>query len=291
MQDYDLRIEISYRYDMPARASRSILRLVPHQGPDQMLLSSNLTADPPPTHQDFAQDFFGNAMTGMVHEAALDAITFRFAGRVRRWDQSSGLDLSCSRDMLDADIAGLPSIAPDAPHHFTAPSRRAMPDPSITAFARDAMAGDRSTLAAARSLARAIFETMRFDPTTTEVTTDPSTAFGARSGVCQDFSHIMIAGLRALGIPAGYVSGFLRTTPPPGQPRLEGADAMHAWVRVWCGARAGWVEIDPTNNIDAGADHIPVAYGRDYADVSPVKGAVRSAGAHTTDHKVDVIAI
>ena len=88
---------------------------------------------------------------------------------------------------------------------------------------------------------------MRYDPDATEVDTPLAEAFAARHGVCQDFSHIMIAGLRSLGIPAGYVSGFLRTMPPPGKPRLEGADAMHAWVRAWCGAEAGWIEYDPTN--------------------------------------------
>ncbi len=291
MQDYNLRIEITYAYDLPARASRSILRLLPHVGPGQELLSGLVTADPPPSQQDTAQDFFGNRMTGMVHDQALEDITFRFGGRVRRWDRPSPLDLSSDLADLPAEIAAQTTLSPDAPHHFTTPSRRAMPDPAITAFMREAMADQRSSLGAARHAARALHDAMRFDASATDVMTEPATAFAARSGVCQDFSHIMIAGLRAVGIPAGYVSGFLRTTPPPGQARLEGADAMHAWVRVWCGARAGWIEIDPTNAMDAGADHIAVAYGRDYADVAPVKGALRSAGAHSTHHKVDVIPV
>lgn len=289
MQDYDLRIEIAYRYDLPARASRSILRLLPHQGPGQTRLSGLVTADPPPGYQDTHRDFFGNTMTGMVHDLPLEAITFRFTGRIRRSEPETGLDLSSPVAALGAELGAIASLAPDAPHHFTTPSRRAMPDPAITAFTQEAIAHAPTTQAAARALAAALHQVMRFDPTATDVTTDPATAFAARSGVCQDFSHIMIAGLRAQGIPAGYVSGFLRTTPPPGRPRLEGADAMHAWVRVWCGARAGWVEIDPTNAMDAGIDHIAVAYGRDYADVAPVKGALRSAGSHSTDHKVDVI--
>ena len=288
-QDFSLRIEITYRYEHPARASRSILRLLPHTGPGQELLTGLVTADPPPNHQDSARDFFGNAVTGMTHDQPLDAITFRFGGQIRRAALATGLDLSTDLSHLAAEIAAERTLAPDAPHHFTTPSRRAMPDPAITAFTQEAISGAQSTLAAARAAAGALHATLRFDPSATDVTTDPATAFAAKSGVCQDFSHILIAGLRAVGIPAGYVSGFLRTTPPPGRPRLEGADAMHAWVRVWCGARAGWVEIDPTNNIDAGLDHITVAHGRDYADVAPVKGALRSAGAHTTDHKVDVV--
>jgi transglutaminase-like putative cysteine protease len=101
----------------------------------------------------------------------------------------------------------------------------------------------------------------------------------------------MIACLRGIGIPAGYVSGFLRTTPPPGQPRLEGADAMHAWVRAWCGMETGWVEVDPTNALMVANDHIVIARGRDYADVAPVKGVLRTAGSQTTEQAVDVVAL
>lgn len=100
---------------------------------------------------------------------------------------------------------------------------------------------------------------------------------------------MMIIALRSLGIPAGYVSGFLRTIPPPGKERLEGADAMHAWVRVWCGETAGWIELDPTNNIPAGTDHIVVAYGRDYSDVAPVIGVLKSYGNQKAVQAVDVI--
>ena len=114
-------------------------------------------------------------------------------------------------------------------------------------------------------------------------------AFSLRRGVCQDFTHIQICALRSLGIPAGYVSGFLRTFPPPGQPRLEGADAMHAWVRAWVGKQVGWIEFDPTNDQFAGTDYIIIGHGRDYGDVAPVKGAVRSAGGHRTQQAVDVI--
>ena len=130
---------------------------------------------------------------------------------------------------------------------------------------------------------------MKFDPKATTVDTPATEAFAKRHGVCQDFSHIMIACLRGIGIPAGYVSGFLRTLPPPGKPRLEGADAMHAWVRAWCGPEAGWIEFDPTNDKLAGEDHIVVAYGRDYSDVSPIKGTMRISGGQKSKQAVDVI--
>ena len=101
----------------------------------------------------------------------------------------------------------------------------------------------------------------------------PSAAFALRRGVCQDFAHVMISGLRGLGLPAAYVSGYLRTVPRPGAKRLEGADAMHAWVMVWCGG-AGWWGLDPTNALIAGEDHVVLAIGRDYPDVAPVSGVV-----------------
>ncbi|MEM1274162.1 MAG: transglutaminase family protein [Pseudomonadota bacterium] len=291
MPVYDVRVEISYDYTAPARSSRTLLRLLPRWTAGQDVLNGHVAADPPPGTQAQATDFFGNLLTEMVHDQPLDQITFRFGGRVRRSSEATGLDLSTELDALAGDIAAVAALGPDAPHHFTAPSRRAMPDPAITAFVKDAIGGQSSTLGVVRAAAAAIHATMAFDPTATDVTTEPATAFAARSGVCQDFSHILIAGLRAIGVPAGYVSGFLRTLPPPGQKRLDGADAMHAWVRAWCGLRAGWIEIDPTNAVAAGADHITVAYGRDYADVAPVKGILRSAGAHTTDQAVDVIEV
>jgi transglutaminase-like putative cysteine protease len=107
--------------------------------------------------------------------------------------------------------------------------------------------------------------------------------------VCQDFAHIMIIAARAHGIPAGYVSGYLRTEPPPGQPRLVGADAMHAWVNLWCGDRLGWIGFDPTNGTVARADHIFIAMGRDFADVSPLDGVVHGGGDQTMTVAVDVV--
>ena len=116
-------------------------------------------------------------------------------------------------------------------------------------------------------------------------------AFRLKAGVCQDFSHVMISGLRGLGVPACYVSGFISTIPPPGKERLEGEDAMHAWVSVWCGREAGWREFDPTNAILAGNDHIVIGYGRDYADVAPIVGVLRTVGRHSSEQSVDVIPV
>ena len=161
----------------------------------------------------------------------------------------------------------------------------------MTDYARAQLRPGMTAVAAVEALGMALYRDMKFDADATNVDTPPGEAFARRHGVCQDFAQVMIACLRGLGIPAGYVSGFLRTDPPPGRPRLEGADAMHAWVRAWCGLDAGWIEFDPTNAIRAGTDHILVARGRDYGDVAPVKGVLRIVGGQNTDHTVDVIPV
>jgi transglutaminase-like putative cysteine protease len=128
-----------------------------------------------------------------------------------------------------------------------------------------------------------------YDPDATEVSTPVSEAFEKRHGVCQDFAQVMISGLRGLGLPARYVSGYLRTVPQPGQPRLEGADATHAWVAVWCGYDRGWIGLDPTNNMFTENDHITLATGRDYQDVAPIEGVLLGSGRQKLKVEVDVI--
>lgn len=144
----------------------------------------------------------------------------------------------------------------------------------VTAYAEESFSPGRSVLEAAFDLTKRIRADFFYKPQATSVSTPIAEAFAARTGVCQDFAQIMIAGLRGIGMPAAYVSGYIRTIPPAGQPRLAGADASHAWVSVWCGPAFGWIDCDPTNACLVGDDHIVVAIGRDYADVSPVEGVL-----------------
>jgi transglutaminase-like putative cysteine protease len=162
---------------------------------------------------------------------------------------------------------------------------------AITAYARQSVERTPTVHAAALDFCLSIHRDFAYDNKATKVDTSPIDAFNLRRGVCQDFVHIMIAGLRGVGIPAGYVSGFLRTIPPEGKPRLEGADAMHAWVRAWCGVHMGWIDFDPTNAMIAGSDHITIGHGRDYADISPIVGVLRTSGSHETKQSVDVIRV
>lgn len=289
---YDLTARIRYDYDPPAAAGRNLLRLMPADLPGrQRLIAGQVTARPAPAERSERMDFFGNHVTELAFRSVEKTTEFTLRARVERLDVAEGLDLSPPMKDLATDIAAINSLDPDAPHHFAGASPRVAPFPAIRTFAAQAVAKAPTVRQAVQALGRALHDTMAFNPDATTVDTPAEEAFEQRAGVCQDFAHIMIAGLRALGVPAGYVSGFLRTLPPPGRPRLEGADAMHAWVRAWCGVETGWVEYDPTNACPAGSAHIVVAYGRDYDDVAPVQGVLRTAGDQTSTQSVDTRAL
>jgi transglutaminase-like putative cysteine protease len=200
-------------------------------------------------------------------------------------------DVSPDLPTLRRELSGVLSLAPQSPHHFTTASPRVALDEAITAYARESFAGAATVRDIVRRLGERIHDEFEYDSESTEVETTPQEAFALRRGVCQDFTHVMIAGLRGVGIPAGYVSGFLRTIPPPGKERLAGADAMHAWVRAWCGNDTGWIGYDPTNGVFSSDDHIAVAIGRDYQDVAPIAGVLRTSGRQHTSQSVDVVPV
>ncbi|MEM9050128.1 MAG: transglutaminase family protein [Pseudomonadota bacterium] len=289
---YDVRLTLSYRYASKALNARNLLRVMPAQRSGvQRVIAGSLTADPTPGERTDRSDFFGNAVTELRFDQALKTQRFHLSARVERLARPTELDLSARLTDLPRILRETGSLSPEAPSHFLAPSPAVPTVKDIAAYARAQTARAGTVLEAVAALGSAIRRDMRFDNAATEVDTPVAEAFAKRNGVCQDFSHVMIGGLRALGVPAGYVSGFLRTLPPPGQARLEGADAMHAWVRAWCGTQTGWVEYDPTNDLMVGADHILVAIGRDYTDCAPVRGALRAFGEQASDQKVDVILV
>ena len=161
-------------------------------------------------------------------------------------------------------------------------------DPALADYARETFAPGRSLIEAVAELNRRIFEEFSYDPHFTTLATPLEVVLAERRGVCQDFAHLGLGCLRTLGLAARYVSGYLETLPPAGQPRLEGADASHAWLAVWVPG-AGWAEFDPTNGLMPGSRHITLAWGRDYGDVAPLKGVTSGGGAHTLTVGVDVL--
>lgn len=287
---YRLRLVIRYAFAQPTGAGRQLFRILPARLPGlQDVLDERVTLTPAAQEQIEVTDFFGTRVLAVAMPPGLQRLEVTLEARLRRTAPDPGFDMSAPVAELPAQIAACRSLAPGSPHHFLPPSPLLPPSAAITAFARAATAGAPTLRAQVAALGQALHDTMRFDAKATGVDTTAEAAFAGRHGVCQDFSQIMITGLRGLGVPAAYVSGFLRTTPPPGKPRLEGADAMHAWVRVWCGAEAGWIDYDPTNACFVGADHLVLGFGRDYGDVAPVIGQLRLAGGQSGTHTVDLV--
>jgi transglutaminase-like putative cysteine protease len=289
---YDISLRIAYAYDHPADSSRHIVRLSPADLPgEQRQVAGALDIEPKPAEWRVHTDFFGNSSVELAYFDAHKKIKFSVQSRVERFQVNQKFDAVPTLIQLAHDVSSYKSLDAWAPHHFVGPTLRVPIDRATTEYARNRIKAGFSVLNAITAIGESLHLDFQYDPEATTVETPMLEAFRGRRGVCQDFSHIMIACLRGIGVPAGYVSGFLRTTPPPGKKRLEGADAMHAWVRIWCGNQIGWVEYDPTNATFAGTDHVVIARGRDYADVAPIKGVLRSHGKHTSTQKVDVIPV
>ncbi|MEM1361517.1 MAG: transglutaminase family protein [Pseudomonadota bacterium] len=287
---YDITLRIYYEYAQATDMGRQVVRVLPRaRAQRQRLLRSNLAIRPEPIERRRSEDFFGNELVELGFDCFSADFELVLRARVERDGSSGGLDLSPDLARMREDLAMENRLDAASPLHFLGNSARVRSGAVFQDFANSHAQATDTVLESVIAIGQAIHDTMEFVPGATEVNTKPEDAFEARRGVCQDFSHIMIASLRSIGVPAGYVSGFLRTLPPPGQARLEGADAMHAWVRAWCGREIGWVDYDPTNAMRAGRDHVEVAMGRDYADVSPVRGVLRSSGASLAGHSVDMV--
>ena len=292
---YDIRHVTVYEYRSPAPSARCVIRLTPTDRPGQQVLTSKVEFEPKPEEVTADQDSFGNAILRVAFHKPHARLTIRAVARVAVDTAPPEADPAAIRtpawETLAETVLAERRIGGLAPVEFLFASRLVPLSDPITAYAQRSFSPGRPVLWGALDLTKRIRRDFAYDPTATNVATPVATAFAARRGVCQDFAHVMIAGLRALGIPAAYVSGYLRTVPPPGQPRLEGADAMHAWVAVWCGGEVGWIGLDPTNAMAAGPSHIVVAIGRDYADVSPVDGVVVTSGPQGMRVAVDVIEV
>ena len=286
---YDLRHVTTYRYEAPVANARCTLRLTPRSDGGQILLDSGLDVAPHPRETSRRRDFFGNALTSLLIETPHRELRVAALARVSvERPEPPASALTPAFDLVRREAIETHSLDADSPVQGLFPSRLVPLHGPATDYARESFAADRPVLEGAAELMARIKADFKYDPKATAVSTPLGEAFEQRGGVCQDFAHIMIAGLRGLGLPALYVSGYIRTIPPPGKPRLEGADASHAWVRVWCGANFGWIDLDPTNALFVADDHIVVAIGRDYADVSPVDGVMVGSGGQQLAVSVDV---
>ncbi|TSD90010.1 transglutaminase family protein [Mycobacterium sp. KBS0706] len=290
---YDIRHLSTYAYETPVSFARCVLRLLPSDRPEQRVLSRAIEVKPVPAASGARRSFFGNDVVTVTIEAAHRELKVDARSRVEVTRDTGDLLRQASRpweDVRERAFAAA-TLAPSSPAHYLYPSRLVPILGPLSAYARVSFPPGRPILEAATELMQRIKADFAYDPKATVVSTPLIEAFEARRGVCQDFAHIMIACLRGLGLPAAYVSGYLRTLPPPGKKRLEGADATHAWVTAWCGEEFGWLGFDPTNAVLVENDHIVLASGRDYADVSPIDGVILGAGSQALTVKVDVVPV
>lgn len=285
---YDVSHTTRYDYDAPVPYSKHVLHLLPRGTPNQFVQRSALSISPVPVQAETERDYFGNTVT----HAAIQEEHTRLSILARSVVEVNGPLMPEPDTTLPWERVGALAERDRSPEGLAIaeqcfPSPRTRAGPEVEAYARVSFEAERPVLDAAIDLIGRIYEDFSYDPAATSVSTPVDEAFALRRGVCQDFAHLAIACFRGLGLPARYVSGYILTHPPPGQEKLRGADASHAWVSLWCPG-FGWADLDPTNNKVAGEEHITVAWGRDYGDVSPIAGAFYGANGHAVAVSVDV---
>lgn len=288
---YRVTHRTTYRYSAPVTLCHNVAHLTPREVPGQVCRRTSLTVSPEPDVTSARADSFGNPETYFsvhqphreltvtaVHEVEVLPREPADLRRSPAWEEV--------RDRLSSDY-GEETL--DA-YQFVFGTRLARPDGELAEYARGSFGPGRPLAEAAAELMGRIHREFAYDPQATTVSTPAGEVFAKKRGVCQDFAHLQIACLRSLGLAARYVSGYLPTEPPPGQARLIGADATHAWLAVYCPV-LGWVGLDPTNDVVPSDRHVVMAWGRDYDDVSPIKGVILGGGQHEMTATVDVVGV
>ena len=279
--------ETRYGYAAPVAQAQHLAHLQPLHDARQQLLQHELLVEPAPLHRLHDTDVYGNPRVLFSLEQPHRALRVCARSRVALAPRGAGFDAAASPRW--EDVRG--RLRYEAGARYDAAVEFAQPSPyvprlhALRDYGQSCFGAGMPVAAGALALMHRIHADFEFRSASTEVDTPLLEAFEQRSGVCQDFAHLMIAALRMLGLAARYVSGYLLTTPPPGQEVLLGADASHAWVQVWCpdtpGLPEGWLELDPTNDLVPDLSHVRLALGRDYGDVTPLRGVIRGGGRHT----------
>jgi len=285
---YRVRHRTTYRYEAPVTFARCALRLTPPSLATQTVLASSVVVTPTPSRTSSRVGPFGEQVLSVTIDQPHDTLIVEARARVDVHAPPIGLPLSQAWESVRARALATRSLGPEDPAAYLYPTGRTPILPQITDYARTSFPPGRAVVEGLAELMGRIRADFIYDGDATDVRTPPAEAFEARRGVCQDFVHVMLCGLRGLGLPAAYVSGYLRTLAPPGKKRLEGADATHAWVSAWCGDERGWIGFDPTNDLRVQNDHIVLAVGRDYGDISPVEGVILAPGKQKLKVEVDV---
>jgi transglutaminase-like putative cysteine protease len=285
---YKIIHRTTYRYKYPVSVGNHVACLKPRSLPHHRLAQCELRIQPTPATMTERIDYFGNTLSFFtVQEPHKELIVEGQSEVILQDDGSQSMQQSIPWEEAvrllphDHSTEGLEA------YQFRFESPRIRMRPEFAAYALQSFTPRRPLRDALLDLTSRIHLDFRFDSRVTTVRTTPEEVFKKRRGVCQDFAHLQIACLRSLNLSARYVSGYLRTYPPPGQPRLVGADASHAWLSAYCPG-AGWLDLDPTNNLVPTKGHVTLAWGRDYGDVSPLRGLILGGGAHALSVAVDM---
>jgi len=286
-QRYSVEHETRYVYSAPVSQSWQLARLTPRSLPWQTLLSHALQIDPIADERHDAADSFGNTVTHFGLHGAHRALRVRMQCRVEVGDRPGPPAEAPAWDTMRDALRRLAHHDDLLSARMSEPTALVPLSDAARAYAATSLLPGRDWFDAVCDLMHRIHADFEFEPGATTVSTSVDEVLRQRRGVCQDFAHLMLAGLRAHGLPAHYVSGYLLTDAPPGQPRLLGVDASHAWVAAYC-PQHGWVEFDPTNNQRADRCYITLAWGGDFADVMPLRGVILGGGEQVMQVRVSV---
>lgn len=289
---YQIFHDTHYHYDSPVSLAQQLAHLWPRACTWQRCTAQALMISPDPTTRRDELDVFGNPLTRLAFERPHDELlvnaelTVEVLGRpVLDFNQSPAWE--ATRNALTYSSQPLtPELLEACRYRFESPYVHLKRN--FVEFSESCFPAGRPLLLGVQALMEKIFSEFTFDAEATQVATPLVEVLERRRGVCQDFAHLMLACVRSRGLAARYISGYLLTQPPPGQPRMIGADASHAWVSVFCPV-LGWVDFDPTNNVQPALEHITLAWGRDFSDVSPLRGVILGGGNHDPEVRVTVM--
>ncbi|MEM9587339.1 MAG: transglutaminase family protein [Planctomycetota bacterium] len=286
---YRIQHRTRYQYGDAVALCHNQLRMAPRDTKSTQCHDVRLTIEPPPRRIIEHTDYFGNRVHSFSVETLHDSLTVAVFSEVTVTDfRERGSLASPEWESIRSQLIGHedPNWFDVGEYRYNSPRVRC--DTAFRDYAADCFTAQRPILEAAMDLTRKIHADFRYDSTATSVHTTTEEAFRGKAGVCQDFAHVQLACLRSLNLPARYVSGYLRTIAPDGQKQLIGADESHAWISVYAGSDLGWVDFDPTNACFASTDHISIGHGRDYDDVSPMRGIALGGGDTTLSVSVNV---
>jgi transglutaminase-like putative cysteine protease len=287
---YNVHHTTVYSYTEPVPVCHNLVHLAPRQTATQLCDEYQLTIEPRPATRSKRRDYFGNEMSFFSIEEAHEQLSVTAESVVDvAAPLGNGKPKSPAWEEVAAAIPHDRSTAGLMVYHCSLPSPRVMPSPALREFAAPSITLQRPIFDAVRELTTRIHKDFTFDAKATTVHTRPEELLTLRRGVCQDFAHLAIGALRSFGLAARYVSGYVSTLPPPGMPRLAGADASHAWISAYCGPLLGWIDFDPTNDAVVGESHITIGWGRDYGDACPIQGVFVGGGHHSMHVGVDVV--